>query len=138
MVWFLLYLDPSYFKFIVLLCFCCNLLQTILTDLTWLYDRMNRIVIFVGCWILVRQCPIKSLSFTCPSNHLPLCVPAGLSITKFSQDWIIGFFLIFVHSDSWSWYLVTDQARLLKKKIGILNLVCLDQSRAWNYLKLVH
>ena len=57
---------------------------------------------------------MKSLSFVCQSVCLFVC-PSG---TKFSRDWIISFFWYFTcwHVDIWSWYLVTNKARFLKKK----------------------
>ena len=58
------------------------------------------------CWMLdvSRIAPMKLLS--------PSVFPSD---TKFYQNWIISFCDI-VHDDSWLWYLVTEEARFLKKK----------------------
>ena len=53
---------------------------------------------------------MKSLTSACPS----VCPP----VTKFSQDWIIIFSDI-VHDHSLPWYLVTDEARFLEKKLAV-------------------
>ena len=69
---------------------------------------------------------MKSLSFVCQSVCLFVC-PSG---TKFSRDRIISFFWYFTcwHVDIWSWYLVTNKARFLKKKGGAnLGLMDLNQ-----------
>ena len=59
-------------------------------------------------------------NISCQSVLLSLCWFVCLSVcpsvTKSSQDWIISFFSDIVHGDSWPWYIVTDEARFLKKK----------------------
>ena len=65
------------------------------------------IYLVAGWLMLVGQPSMKSLLSVCPS------------VTKFSQNWIIrslDHWIIFdiVHN-SWPWYLVTDEARFLKK-----------------------
>ena len=66
---------------------------------------------------VVRQRPMKSLSFICPSVYPSLSLKIG---SLFSSD--------IVHDVSWPWYLLTDGARFLKTK----NLGQMDQNRAWN------
>ena len=68
-----------------------------------------------GCSTLVIQRPMKSLSSVCLSFRTYVC-------HQFFQDWIISFFSDIVHDDSWPWYLVTDEARFLKKSFAGPNL----------------
>ena len=53
--------------------------------------------------------PTASYKITLVGQSVRLSI--HLSITKFSQDWIIVF-SDFVHDDSWPWDLVTEEARL--------------------------
>ena len=56
-----------------------------------MYWFLNALFSSMGCSTLVRQHPMKSLSTIC----LSLCPSVCLSVTKFSKDWVISFFLIF-------------------------------------------
>ena len=56
-------------------------------------------------WTVSYEIILVLLS-VCPSVHCPY-------FTKFSD---------IVHDDSWSWYLVTDEARIFKKAFGEVNL----------------
>ena len=79
-------------------------------------------IIIFGCSTLVRQHPMKSLC-TCPS--VDLLLRPSLSFLKIRS-------LVFstVHDGSWPWYLVTDEARFLKKKICSPNLGPKGQNQA--------
>ena len=60
---------------------------------------------------LVGQRPVKSLSFVC----LSVCLSFRLSLSFLKIGSLV--FSGIVHDDSWPWYLVTEEARFLKKKI---------------------
>ena len=60
-----------------------------------------------GNGLFVRQHPMKSLSFVCLSSVHPSLTFLKIGSLVFSD---------IVHYDSWSWYLVTAEARFLKKK----------------------
>ena len=74
------------------------------------YRNFKSFIICIERSTLIGQRPMKSLSSACPSVHLSF--RPSLSFLKIgslvSSD--------IVHDDSWSWYLVTDKARFLKKQ----------------------
>ena len=76
--------------------------------LTSIFFHWNTFLNHVGRSTLVGQRPMKSLSSVCPSVH------PSLSFLK------IGSLVLsdIVHDDSWPWYLVTNEARFLKKKLA--------------------
>ena len=82
---------------------------TVILFISWLFLSLFNI----GRSMLVGQRPMKSLSYVCASVRLSVRPRArpSLSFLKIGS-------LVFpiVHDDGWPWYLVTDEARILKKK----------------------
>ena len=83
----------------------------------WFFlDQITNVRYPIGRSTLVGQRPMKSLSSVCVSVR-PSIRPA-ISFLKIGS-------LVFsdiVRDDSWSWHLVTDKVRFLKKEIVSLNL----------------
>ena len=67
---------------------------------------------YIGHSTLVGQCLMKSLWSTC------LSIRPSLTFLKIESL----VFAFIVYNDSWPWYLVTAEARFLKKKIDIWQL----------------
>ena len=72
----------------------------------WIFSS-SKYYFIVGCLALVGQHPMKSRSSACQSVHL--------SLNFFKIGSLI--FSDVVHDNSWPWYLVTDEARFLKKNV---------------------
>ena len=69
-------------------------------------------------WMLdVSQTASNEITLICLSVCLAIGLSIHLSITKFSQDWIISFFW-YLH-DSWPWYLVIGEVRFFNKTLAV-------------------
>ena len=73
--------------------------------------RRNHLWHPVGCLTIVRQHPYE-ITFVCLSVRPLVCIT---SLSFLEMDNL--FFSDIAHG-SWPWYLVTDEARVLEKKIG--------------------
>ena len=81
------------------------------------FDRVNAFSEFCAYFIEARRKPDSVLW-----NHARPCVrPSVCPWLSFLKTGSLVFSDI-VHDDSWQWYLVTSEARLLKKKYGGPNL----------------
>ena len=112
---FLIQIQKFYTPVILLTCYCtCKL---------WYTNKMQHTCVFLpgeDCFIFfwtVNVSLTASYEITLLGLSVYPSVHPSLSFLK-----IGSLFSDIVHSDSWPWYLVTDEARFLKKKTGLKGL----------------
>ena len=74
-------------------------------------------IVIKSCWLLLRRFPFWALDLSRIASYEVILLRLFVrpSVTKSSQDWIIVFFSDLKQDDSWSWYIVTEEARFFKK-----------------------